>query len=112
MNYIYDKIFSSNKCQLTLVNNTTQTKNQNTLFLLYGAKNTNGIESSYLVAVFDNKELCVIEKDKLDKSFNLTSIGKTINNVYIYKHYIIECELNKNYNKDIENYMYLDNCTK
>ena len=101
--FLYNKLFNSTQT----ISTSTQTTS-NKLFLLYGAKNTRGIESSYLIGVFDNENLAIIEKDLLDNELNLTWVGKTIYNKqigspeYIYKHYIIECILNKNYKKNIE----------
>lgn len=116
MSYIYNLFKKDTKSQCTQIE--FETKNQSTqstqntqsnqkLFLLYGARNKAGIEMSYLIGVFNDEYLVNLEKDSLDKELNLTSFGKTINNVYVYKHYIIECELNKNYRKDIEEYIYL-----
>lgn len=101
--YLYNKMFG------TKPNVSTQTlQSPNILFLLYGAKNVGGVETSYLIGVFDTKQMAILEKNKLDKELNLVCVGKTIYNPithiseYIYKHYIIECELNKNYHHSIE----------
>jgi len=108
MSYIYNLFKKDSNYQITqeTKNTSTQTSNKK-LFLLYGARNKSGTEESYLIGVFNDESLANLQKDCLDKELNLTSFGKTINNVYVYKHYIIECELNKNYKQDIEEYTYL-----
>lgn len=112
MSYIYnlfkkDTQSQCNQIEYETKNKITQTNSNQKLFLLYGARNKCGIEESYLIGAFNDEFLADLEKDSLDKELNLTSFGKTINNVYVYKHYIIECELNKNYKQDIEEYTYL-----
>ena len=100
--FLYDKFFKSTNQQ------TTQTDKSSKLFLLYGAKNARSVESSYLIGVFDTESSALVEKDVLDNQFNFKYVGKTIfnkktnTNEYVYKHYIVECELNKNYKQDIE----------
>ena len=80
----------------------------NKIYLLYGAKNSCGQEQSYLVAVFNDQTLAMNKMEKINKEKQLTNVGKSIIcpvtniNEYHYRYFLIEWEMNKNNDQNIE----------
>lgn len=104
VNYLFG---NKNKKSTKETHTQTETSTQK-IYLLYGAKVTFGHEESYIVGVFNNEILANKELNNINEKNKLTNIGRSIIcpetgiNEYHYQYYIIECDLNKNYNKSIE----------
>jgi hypothetical protein len=85
----------------------TQTETKK-IYLLYGAKVSLGNDTSYVVAVFNDESLAIKELNAINEKNLLTNVGRSIIDPetgikeYHYMYYIIDCEINKNYNKSIE----------
>lgn len=98
---------------------TTETKETNTkqncdkIYLLYGAKNSLGHEESYIIGVFNDETLANKELNAINEKYQLkNNVGRSIIDQetkikeYHYQYFIVECDLNKNYEKSIENVVY------
>lgn len=92
---------------------TERKETERKIYLLYGAKVSLGNDHSYVVAVFDNHELAIKELNTINEKYNLkNNVGKSIidteTNIkeYHYEYFLVDCEINKNYEQSIENVVY------
>ena len=91
---------------------TEMTQSNTKIYLLYGCKVSYGNETSYVVGIFNDENLAIEELDRINKIHNLTNVGRLIIcketglKEYHYRYFLVDCELNKNYGKSIENVMY------
>ena len=83
-----------------------------TIHLLYGAKVNCGNETSYVIGVYNDKKLAMKDLFEINEKHQLQKCGRSIvcqeTNIkeYHYQYYLVDCDLNKNYNKSIEHYVY------
>lgn len=88
-------------------------KNKTKIYLLYGAKVSCSIESSYVIGVFNDETLANKELNTINEKYQLkNNVGRSIidkdTNIkeYNYQFFLVECDLNKNYQESIENVVY------
>ena len=97
--------FFGSKTETTETQTETETKK---IYLLYGTKVSCSNEESYVVGVFNDETLANKALNAINEKNQLTNVGRSIVDPetgikeYHYMYFLIDCEINKNYEKSIE----------